>query len=148
MRTVKDRLRHAISFEIIGLLLVIPLGGWLFAKPMNDIGVIAVVGATIATCWNYAYNLGFDHAMKRLRGEVRKTLLIRVLHAVLFEVGLLMALLPFIAWYLEMSVFHAFQMDISFSLFYVVYAFVFNWAYDLVFPVGGEYSAANAGTNS
>ncbi|WP_311950986.1 PACE efflux transporter [Halomonas piscis] len=144
MRTVKDRIRHAISFEIVGLLLVIPLGTWLFDKPMNDIGVVAVVGATIATCWNYLYNLGFDHAMKRLRGDVRKTVPIRVFHAVLFEIGLLAALLPFIAWYLDMTVWHAFQMDISFSLFYVVYAFVFNWVYDVIFPVPGEPQTAEA----
>lgn len=136
MRTVKDRVRHAISFEILGILLVIPLGAWLFDKPMHDIGVVAVVSATIATGWNYFYNLGFDHAMQRLRGDVRKTIPIRVFHALLFEIGLLIVLLPFIAWYLGVSVIHAFQMDISFALFYVVYAFVFNWAYDVIFPVG------------
>lgn len=94
MRTVKDRIRHAISFELIGIVLVIPLGTWLFDKPMGDIGVVAVVGATIATCWNYVYNLGCDHAMLRLLGGVRKTIPIRVLHALLFEAGLLFALLP------------------------------------------------------
>lgn len=138
MRTVKDRVRHAISFELIGLMLIIPLGTWLFDKPMNDIGVVAVVSATIATCWNYVYNLGFDHAMQRLRGDVRKTIPIRVFHALLFETGLLIVLLPFIAWYLGVSVIHALQMDISFALFYVVYAFVFNWAYDVIFPVGAK----------
>ncbi|MDN6298130.1 MAG: PACE efflux transporter [Halomonas sp.] len=138
MRTVKDRIRHAISFEILGILLVIPLGAWLFDKPMHDIGVVAVVSATIATCWNYLYNLGFDHAMQRLRGDVRKTIPMRVFHALLFETGLLIVLLPFIAWYLGVSMIHAFQMDISFALFYVVYAFVFNWAYDVIFPVGAK----------
>ncbi len=144
MRTVKDRIRHAISFEILGILLVIPLGAWLFDKPMHDIGVVAVVSATIATCWNYLYNLGFDHAMQRLRGDVRKTIPIRVFHALLFETGLLIVLLPFIAWYLGVSVIHAFQMDISFALFYVVYAFVFNWAYDVVFPVGVKHGPTDA----
>lgn len=138
MRTVKDRVRHAISFELIGLMLIIPLGTWLFDKPMNDIGVVAVVSATIATCWNYVYNLGFDHAMQRLRGDVHKNIPIRVFHALLFETGLLIVLLPFIAWYLGVSVIHALQMDISFALFYVVYAFVFNWAYDVIFPVGAK----------
>ena len=139
MRTVKDRIRHAILFELIGIMLVIPLGTWLFDKPMSDIGVVAVVGATIATCWNYVYNLGFDHAMLRLLGGVRKTVPIRVFHAMLFETGLLIVLLPFIAWYLGVSLTHAFQMDISFSIFYVIYAFVFNWAYDVIFPVGAGH---------
>lgn len=144
MRTVKDRIRHAISFELIGIVLVIPLGTWLFNKPMGDIGVVAVVGATIATCWNYVYNLGFDHAMLRLLGGVRKNIPVRVFHALLFEAGLLVALLPFIAWYLGVSLIHAFQMDISFSLFYVIYAFVFNWAYDVVFPVKAGHMPANS----
>ena len=40
MRTVADRIRHAISFEIIGLMIVIPLAAWVFKKPMFDIGVL------------------------------------------------------------------------------------------------------------
>ena len=43
--------------------------------------------------------------------------------------------MPFIAWYLNISLAHALVMDISFALFYVVYAFVFNWSYDRVFPL-------------
>ncbi len=135
MRNLRDRIRHALSFEIIGLLLITPLGTWAFAMPMQDIGVVSLVGATIATGWNYLYNLGFDHAMMRLRGSVLKTIPIRVLHAVLFELGLLLVLLPFIAWYLGVSLMQALLMDVSFALFYLVYAFVFNWVYDIVFPV-------------
>jgi uncharacterized membrane protein len=135
MRTTADRIRHALSFEIIGLALVTPLGAWAFHMPLHDIGVVSLVGATIATGWNYLYNLGFDHAMRRLRGDVRKTVPIRVLHAVLFEAGLLAVLLPFMAWYLGVSLWQAFVMDIAFAGFYLVYAFVFNWAYDLVFPL-------------
>ncbi|WP_017431189.1 PACE efflux transporter [Vreelandella jeotgali] len=144
MRTVKDRIRHALSFEIIGLLLVTPMGAWLFDQPVDAIGMVAVVGATLATGWNYLYNLGFDHAMQRLRGDVRKTLAIRVFHAIVFEAGLLIVLLPFIAWYLGVGVVEAFRMDISFSMFYVVYAFVFNWAYDALFPVGAGHANRKA----
>ncbi|MCU9849701.1 PACE efflux transporter [Defluviimonas sp. WL0024] len=135
MRTARDRILHAISFEIIGLALVTPLGAWAFGLPMHDIGVVGIVGATVATLWNYAYNLLFDHAMLRLVGTVRKTLPARVLHTVLFEAGLLAILLPFIAWYLGVTLVQAFLMDVSFALFYLVYAFVFNWAFDLAFPV-------------
>lgn len=135
MRTIKDRIRHVILFEIIGLMLITPLGTWAFGMPMHDVGVVAIVGATFATCWNYVYNLGFDHAMLRIVGGVRKTVPIRVVHAMLFEAGLLAILLPFFAWYLEVSVLRALQMDASFALFYMVYAFIFNWVYDVVFPV-------------
>jgi uncharacterized membrane protein len=139
MRTTPDRIRHAVSFEIIGLILVTPLGAVLFGKPLHDIGVVAIVGATLATLWNYVYNLAFDHAMLRITGAVRKSVKVRVLHAVLFEAGLLAALLPFIAWYLGISLREAFLMDVSFALFYLVYAFVFNWLYDVVFPIPARH---------
>ncbi|QDY69623.1 PACE efflux transporter [Qingshengfaniella alkalisoli] len=142
MRKTKDRIRHAISFEIIGLLIVTPMGAWIFGTPMHEIGVVAVVSATIATAWNYIYNLGFDHAMLRLRGDVRKTPAIRVGHALVFEIGLLLVLLPFIAWYLQIPLIEALLMDASFAFFYLIYAFVFNWAYDVLFPIP-QAGAAN-----
>lgn len=135
MRTTSDRIRHAISFEVIGLILITPLGALAFDKPVEDIGVVALVSATIATGWNYLYNLIFDHALLRLRGSVLKTVPIRVIHAILFEAGLLLILLPFIAWYLGVGLLEAFLMDVSFAAFYLVYAFGFNWVYDLIFPV-------------
>lgn len=60
---------------------------------------------------------------------------VRVIHAVIFELGILIVLMPFIAWYLNVSLLQAFTMDISFAAFYMVYAFVFNWGYDQVFPI-------------
>jgi len=135
MRTTRDRIRHAISFEIIGLLLVTPLGAWAFAEPMHDIGVIGLASATIATLWNYAYNLGFDRVMQRVRKSTAKTGPIRLVHAVLFEAGLLIVLLPGIAWYLGIGLWQAFLMDVSFALFYMGYALAFNWAYDRLFPL-------------
>ncbi|SFE56484.1 Uncharacterized membrane protein [Sulfitobacter brevis] len=141
MRTTSDRIRHAVSFEVIALLIVTPLGAWLFNHPLADIGVVTVISATIATGWNYLYNLGFDHAMKRLRGTVQKTVLIRILHAVLFEIGLLFVLIPFIAWHLQIPLYEAFIIDIAFAGFYLVYAFVFNWLYDVIFPVPQDQPA-------
>ncbi len=135
MRSIGDRIRHALSFEIIGLALVVPLGALVFGMPMSDIGIVGVVSATVATAWNYLYNLGFDHILQRLSGTTLKTTPIRVVHAALFELGLLIVLMPFIAWYLGIGIIHALIMDVSFALFYVVYAFVFNWAYDAIFPL-------------
>ena len=135
MRTVRDRIRHAISFEVIGLLCVTPLGAWAFGLPILEIGVVSIVGSTIATLWNYVFNLIFDHAILRFFGGVQKTVRLRVAHAILFEAGLTLILVPFVAWYLQIGLLAALLLDISFVLFYLIYTFVFNWAYDLVFPV-------------
>jgi uncharacterized membrane protein len=135
MRQTGDRIRHAVLFEAIALLLVAPLGGLVFGVGVGQFGVVAVVSTTIAMLWNYLYNLGFDHALVRLGLPLKKTLRVRIVHALLFEAGLLVALVPFIAWYLAVPLVQALVMDVSLAGFYLVYAFVFNWAYDLAVPI-------------
>ncbi len=135
MRSPLDRLRHAISFEIIALLLVIPLGAIVFGIAIHDSGVVALVSATLATLWNLLYNYIFDLALKHLTGSTWKTARVRIGHAVLFEIGLLFVLMPFIAWYLDITLWQAFVMDVAFALFYMGYALAFNWAYDRLFPL-------------
>lgn len=135
MRTKKDRIRHTLSFEIVGLLIFAPLASFVFGFELHTMGIMAVVGSIIATVWNYYYNILFDNAMMKWRGKVQKTVLIRVLHALLFEGGLLLLFLPIIAVYLNISLWEAFKMDIAMATFYLIYAFVFNWVYDRVFPI-------------
>lgn len=135
MRSPLDRLRHALSFEIIAFLMVVPLGAYAFHMPLQDIGVVSLVSATLATIWNFAYNYLFDLALKRYCATTLKTPAQRVIHALLFEIGLLIVLLPFIAWYLGISLWQALVMDVAFALFYMTYALGFNWAYDHLFPL-------------
>ncbi|WP_375057016.1 PACE efflux transporter [Zobellella sp. DQSA1] len=135
MRTTKDRIRHALGFEIIGLLIFAPLASLLFNHKLFDMGLMALVGSIIATVWNYIYNLLFDHVLLKLRGEVRKTTPIRIGHALLFEGGLLLLFLPMIAWHLGITLWEAFVMDIAMASFYLVYAYLYNLAYDRVFPL-------------
>jgi uncharacterized membrane protein len=134
VRSTKDRIRHAVLFEVMGFAIVVTLGGWVFGLPFEDIGIIAVVSTTLATIWTYVYNLIFDRMMHARIGHTQKTPLLRVGHALLFEAGLLLVLVPFIAWYLSVGLVEAFVMDVAISLFYLVYAFVYNWIYDVVFP--------------
>ncbi len=135
MRTRKDRIRHALGFEVIGLLIFAPLASLVFGFELQLMGVMALIGSIVATVWNYFYNVLFDRAMLKLRGTVQKTVSIRVLHAVLFEGGLLLLFLPAIAWYLNISLWDAFKMDIAMATFYLIYAFIYNWIYDKVFPI-------------
>lgn len=142
MRTTRDRIRHALLFEAIGLALIIPLGTVLFGLHASAMGVIGIGSAVTATVWNYVYNLGFDRTMQRWVGHTRKSLLLRVVHAVTFEAGLLVILLPPIAWYLGIGLVQAFVMDLAIAAFYLAYAFVFNLAYDRAFPLPGWGEAA------
>lgn len=144
MRSFTDRVRHAAMFEIIGLAIFIPGSAVLFNKPVEAMGVIGIISATTATIWNFLFNLGFDRALVRLRGTVHKTMPIRVAHAILFEAGLIVLLIPFIAWYLGISIITALMMDVVIVLFYLAYTFVFNIAYDWLFPISPQISGKSA----
>lgn len=135
MRTTADRVRHAISFEILGIAIATPLAAFAFGLHAGDSAVIVIGSATVAMAWNYVFNLIFDHAMTRWAGTTLKTVPLRIAHAVLFEIGLLIMLMPLIALYLGISLWQALLLDLGFALFYMVYALAFNWAYDRVFPL-------------
>ena len=135
MRDMADRIRHALSFEIIGFLIVITAGMVLFDMQVQDIGVIALVGSIIAMIWVYVYNYLFDLALMRLQGHAGKSIAQRLLNSLLFEIGLLLVLLPFVAWYLQVSLLEAFMLDAALAMFYFVYSFCFNWVYDRLFPI-------------
>lgn len=135
MRNTADRIRHAILFELIGLFLMVGGGMLLTGFDVHSLGAVGLVASLIATAWNYVYNLMFDRAMLRLRGSVLKTHPIRALHALLFEGGLLVLLLPFVAWMLNITLWQAFLFDLAIAIFYIVYGYAFNWGYDRVFPM-------------
>ncbi|WP_449043661.1 PACE efflux transporter [Paracoccus versutus] len=135
MRSFPDRVRHALMFETIGLAIITPATAWLYGKPLLDMGVVGVGAATLATVWTFVFNLGFDHAMRWLHGHTRKALHHRLLHTLLFEGGLLVMLLPPMAWYLGMTLWQTLLLDLFIVAFYLVYNFVFNIAYDRIFPL-------------
>lgn len=141
MRTTKDRIRHTLGFEVIGLIIFIPLASSASGFDSQLVGSMAVVGSIIAMLWNYFYNWVFDRVLLKLRGELDKTVLLRILHAFMFECGLLSLYLPLIAWYLHISLWSAFMMGVSMATFYLVYAFFYNLSYDKAFPISKTYLA-------
>ncbi|WP_240554462.1 PACE efflux transporter [Acetobacter cibinongensis] len=141
MRSTPDRVRHALLFECLALALVIPTGSHLFGLKTETMGAIGVGSAVTAVVWNYLYNLGFDHLLQYFTGKTVKTFLVRIVHTLLFEAGLQVVLLPAIALYLKISLIESFYMSFSIALFYLVYAFFFNLAYDILFPIHRHHAS-------
>lgn len=135
MRNTRDRIFQSFLFEAIALTITVPLGAVIFGVPLGEFGVVAAVCTTVAMLWTYGFNLGFDHVMLWATGAARKSLPVRIGHAILFEVGLVSLLVPFIAWYLGVTIWEALMMDVALAAFYMVYAFVFYWVYDALWPV-------------
>jgi len=136
-RSTLDRARMAIGFELLGLLMLVPISSLLLDKSALHLGGLAVMMSLIATWWNYQFNLWFDRFYLHPRGRQLKTQPERLVHAFLFELGLLAAFLPLTAWYLSISLLQAFWLDLAFMLFYLLYGYLYHWAYDKVFPPPG-----------
>lgn len=134
MRTFWDRVRHTVLFEAIALFLVAVIGSWVLNRPMAEIGALGVIMAVLAMSWNMLFNWLFDLWDRRYRNFAKRGLLLRAVHASLFEAGMLIAGLFIIAWWLKVSLWEALIMDISFALFFLIYAYLYNWAYDVIFP--------------
>lgn len=136
MRTSSDRLRHTLLFELFGLALCTPLASWILDKSLVQIGALSIALSLIAMCVNYNYNLIFDMVLVRIGRPVNKRpVWLRMFHAILFETCLIIISIPLVAWWLDMTLLVAFITDIGFTLFFLIYAFIFNWTYDVVYPM-------------
>ena len=93
---------------------------------------VAVGSSLIAVVWNLAFNALFERweARQPVRGRSRAR---RVAHAIGFEGGLGLWLVPFMAWWLDVSLWQALVLDLGLLLFFLVYTFAFTWGFDKLF---------------
>ena len=135
-RNVKERLKFSFVFELILLCLLAPVGSLVLAKPITDVGLLAIVLSLKAMLFNLVYNWFFDQLDVRAgRVPTQRNVSRRIIHAVGFEIGLVVTSLPIVVWWLGLSVLQALLMDVVVTSFVVVYTFVFTWTYDRLFPV-------------
>ena len=127
-KSVRERFFHALAFELLAIAICAPLGAWLLGYSLAHIGLLTLMISLVAMTWNMIFNAIFDRAQRRLGFE--RTLVARALHAVLFEIGLLLAVVPLAAWWLKIGLWEAFVLDIGIALFFLPYTFLFNLAYD------------------
>ena len=132
MQGIKRRIIHTLSFEFIGLMIAVPLFAWIFKDELTHIGIMTIVMSLIAMVWNMAFNKIFERWEAR-QTSPHRTMVRRVIHALGFEGGLLVATLPLIAWWMQMTLWHAFLTDLSFMLFFLFYGFIFNWGFDWIY---------------
>lgn len=141
MRRLRDRLRQIVLFEVGGLLLITPPFAWASGVPLGDsIGLLALI-ALIAAIWNGSYNTAFDWIEGRRTGRSadRRPVGLRALHALGFETGLLIMTLPLVMAWTGMDWLTALLADLALAAAYVLYAFLFNLAYDRVFPITASH---------
>lgn len=132
MQGLPRRIVFITLYEAIAIAIVAGTVAIVFGEPLGTSSALAVMSSVIAVAWN----LGFTHLFERWesRQAVRgRSLRRRIAHAVLFEIGLTVALVPLFAWWLGISLWQALLTDFGFILFFLVYTFCFNWGFDRVF---------------
>ncbi len=103
-------------------------------------GITAVSTSLIALVWNLAYTAGFERweARQETRG---RSLLRRVAHALGFEAGLVVLIVPTLAFLLGVTLLEAVILEAGLIVFFLVYTFVFNLAFDGVFGLPASAAA-------
>lgn len=129
-RSLRERIGHSLAFEGIAVLICAPAMAWAMDKPLLHLGILTLMFSSVAMLWNMLFNFLFDRAQSRLGFE--RGLWARVSHALLFEGGLVITLVPLAAWWLSVSLLEALLLDIGLILFFLPYTMAFNWIYDVL----------------
>lgn len=117
-------------FEVGALAILVPLLSTLLHMDFFHFGALAVALSLCAMGCNMVYNHLFEALESRFGWQ--RTIPVRVGHSLGFELFFMLIALPLTAWWLSMSLWEALMLDLVFSVFFVLYAFVFNWIYDIV----------------
>lgn len=130
MLITKRRMIHALSYEIILLVIIAILLGKIFDAPMEVTGLLGVIMAVTSVIWNMIFNTFFEKVERKY--QFKRTIPIRILHAIGFEGGLMLATIPMIAYALKLSLLDAIMLDLALTTGILFYTFIFQWCYDLI----------------
>ena len=134
------RVVQALLYEAMAVAVVVPALSSLFDEPIGSTIGLAIVMSTIALSWNYIFNGWFEQWESRQKIKGR-SLGRRLLHGAGFEGGLVVILVPILAYWLNTSLLSAFMTNLALLVFFFVYALVFTWAFDRVFGLPASAAA-------
>lgn len=146
IRTKRERVIQTLSYEFFALLIMTPLFHFFSNESGSDSLLLLVTLSLIAMAWTGIYAHSFDIIEFKLTGKsaTERSKKVRALHAILLELGLCLLTWPVIKYMLDYSWMHALFSDIAITIAYMVYAYVFFWAYDKCRPLSSTESAAAA----
>jgi uncharacterized membrane protein len=129
-KSMTERVGQALGFEGLALLICTPLLVWITGRPALEMGAVTLGLSLLALTWNIIFNSLFDRL--KLRLQLSGGVWTRVLHALMFEGGLIIVAVPLIAAWLKISLMQAFWLDIGVLLFFLPYTYVYHWGYDVL----------------
>lgn len=129
---LKRRLVYVITFELLAILLSTFILMKLSGSNIKQSMPLATLVSLAAVIWNFIFNTLFEYWERRRQIEHR-SVIIRSLHALGFEGGLMLICLPlYMVWY-HVDLWTAFMMEAALLLFFLIYTFVFTLIFDQIF---------------
>ena len=132
MQGIKRKLLYVTVFEAIAISICTVGFAMQSGKSLAHAGALSVMTSAIAVLWNFLFTHLFEAWEARQAGGGR-SIRRRVAHAVLFESGLLLIIVPLTAAWLDITLASALVLNIGLAGFFLVYTFVFNWSFDRLF---------------
>lgn len=134
MQGPRRKVIQALLYEVIAVLCVSPAFAYFYGSGLVQSTALSVVISLIAVTWNMVFNLAFERweAKQRLR---ERTLSRRTVHALGFEGGLTIVLLPVVSYWLSISLSEALVANAALFAFFFFYSFTFQWTFDKLFGV-------------
>lgn len=126
------RIIQAVLYEAIAVGFVGPGLAFLFEQPQASTIALAAFMSSCAVGWSYIFNTRFEkwESTQVVKGRSWKR---RMIHGLGFEGGLVVMLVPVMAYWLNTSIFAAFIADLGVLAFFFVYAIAFTWGFDKLF---------------
>ncbi|QNX03949.1 PACE efflux transporter [Acinetobacter seifertii] len=139
MQGLKRRIVYVSSYEVIGMVISSVGLALLAGDSVEHTGPLSVMITTIAVTWNFIYNILYEK-WEAWQDSKSRTVKRRIVHAIGFQITLVIFLIPLIAWWMDISLVAAFWLDVAFIIIIPIYTFIFNWTFDKLFglPVSAQ----------
>lgn len=132
MQGTKRRVTYVFFYEVFSFFICAMVLAVLSDTSISHTGPLSILIAVIAVTINYFYNHVFEMWEKKQISK-RRTVMRRVVHAIGFQIVLVMILIPLIAWWMQISLIKAFLLDFSLMVLIPCYTFVYNYLFDHIF---------------
>lgn len=127
------KLVYAITFETLAILLSTVLLAILSQSQSHNSLPVAIAVSVIALIWNYIFNSFFELIESKLRIK-KRTVMVRLTHAISFELGLFFFTIPLYIWWYNVGFIKAISMEVTILVFFFIYTYLFTLVFDKLCP--------------
>lgn len=132
MTPTTRKILYAVSFETLGIAVAsVGLLAMSEADATQSV-ILSALTATIAMAWSMGFNAVFE-AWEMRQSQKGRSLTRRSVHALLFEGGLLILVLPIMAWWLQVDLWTALKYEAGLITLFILYTYAFTWSFDRIF---------------